>query len=452
MSNDISHVVTQIHIRATHPFFATCADLTHQAKLLYNAANYLIRQTFFAVHAWRDRQDLDQFADHWEFLGQWGLTPENTPVYLDFYWMTRHLKSHPVYQNLPAKTAQAILRESVDHDWQAFFRSIKEYAKHPETFLGKPGLPKYKEVRSTVFFTNQQCQIKNGWLRFPKSLGVPSVKLPDTIPGSLMQVRMVPHHATYTIEIVWKVTEAYPILTTPTRIAGIDMGVDNLITLTTTTGEPPIVVNGRGIKAYNQGYNRQKEHCQKALPKTQNWSKRLGILEDQRHRKFHEWFHQISRFIVDWCVQHAIDTLVIGHNDGWKQQIRMRRQTKQHFAAIPFNSLITKIQYKAKVAGIRVILTEESYTSKASFLDLDMLPVWGKNDSDAKFSGKRIHRGLYRSGTGRLINADVNGSYNIIRKVFPNAFANGVEGVTLHPVRLNPHKGKPLQMRSILFD
>ncbi len=445
-----SHIVTQIHIRPTHPLFPACVDLTYKAKVLYNTANYLIRQTFFAVRDWRETQDLETHAPHWETLKPWNLTPENTPVYLNYYTLARYLKSEEAYRALPAQTAQAILKESVDHDWQAFFRSIKEYAKHPETFLGKPGLPHYKDRASVVFFTNQQCRVKNGMLHFPKTLNLPSVKLPDTIPGKLMQVRIIPQHVTYTLEIVWQVPSLPLSHTVSQRIAGIDLGIENLITCTTTMDAQPFVVNGRGIKAYNQGYHRTKEHLQKQLIAGQYWSRRLALLEDKRQRKFHEWFHQISRFIVNWCVQHTIDTLVIGHNAGWKQKNRLRKSTKQHFASIPFNRLIAKIQYKAEQVGIRVMLTEESYTSKASFLDQDALPVWGQTTETPTFSGKRIHRGLYRSGNGTLINADVNGAYNIIRKVFPNAFANGIAGVALHPVRISPHKGKSSQMRALL--
>ncbi len=143
--------------------------------------------------------------------------------------------------------------------------------------------------------------------------------------------------------------------------------------------------------------------------------------------------HKASRFVVKWCVDHGIDTLVIGKNDGWKQEINHGRKNNQNFVSIPFESLLWKLEYKCEDAGIRFVKTEESYTSKCSFLDDEMM------EHHETYLGRRVKRGMFRSAKKILINADVNGSYNIMRKVFPDAMqlAGGDRGCALHPVRIN---------------
>lgn len=168
-------------------------------------------------------------------------------------------------------------------------------------------------------------------------------------------------------------------------------------------------------------------------------------LTNKRNRRIDHDLHTISRFIVEVLVAEGMGTLVIGRNEGWKQEINLGSRTNQNFVQVPHARLIQMLTYKAEQRGIRVLITEESYTSKASFLDRDPLPTYKKGDTISHvFSGKRIERGLYQARDGRLINADCNGSANIVRKVAPDAF--GSEGVedgknsfplpVVHPVRI----------------
>jgi len=138
----------------------------------------------------------------------------------------------------------------------------------------------------------------------------------------------------------------------------------------------------------------------------------------------------LSREIVGWCIKHDIGTVVLGHNNNWKQNSNLGRRNNQNFVQLPFHKLISQIKYKAEEAGITVILREENHTSKCSFLDSE--PIKHLDE----YAGKRMNRGLFRSKKGIIINADVNAAYNIIRKAFPKAFADGIEGVGLHPVRM----------------
>ena len=146
----------------------------------------------------------------------------------------------------------------------------------------------------------------------------------------------------------------------------------------------------------------------------------------------HPYYHEL----INYCQEHNIGNIVIGKNDGWKNRINIGKKSNQNFVQIPFTKLIKQIQYKAEEVGIEVQLTEESYTSKASFLDKDFLPVFEKGIKHT-FSGKRVRRGLYKSKSGQLINADVNGSLNILRKAIPNLFSDGIEGLELIPIKMS---------------
>jgi putative transposase len=177
---------------------------------------------------------------------------------------------------------------------------------------------------------------------------------------------------------------------------------------------------------------------QSELPKGVYISKKMKRLANKRHNKIEHYFHQASNYIVKTCVNKQINTIVIGHNKEQKQEINIGKENNQKFVFIPFDLLFKQIEYKAKLFGISSVDNEESYTSKASFLNLDEIPIYGQeNENKHKFSGYRKHRGLYKiKGQKLYINADVNGSYNILRKVFPDAFAEGIEGFAVIPAKV----------------
>jgi len=160
----------------------------------------------------------------------------------------------------------------------------------------------------------------------------------------------------------------------------------------------------------------------------------------KRNRRIMHYLHTASRRIIDLLVSEGIGLLIVGKNPLWKQEVEMGKRQNQNFVQIPHARLIELLTYKAALVGIQVIVTEESYTSKASFLDADPLPVYPVSDAlreePPTFSGRRVKRGLYRAANGRQINADVNGAYNIMRKAAPDAFAQGSRGCVVHPIRL----------------
>jgi putative transposase len=208
----------------------------------------------------------------------------------------------------------------------------------------------------------------------------------------------------------------------------------------------PRLVNGRPVKSLNQFYNKRKAQLQHKLgttgtpgtPGTPRTTAQLERLTAHRTRQIDHYLHTASRRIIDLLVAEGIGTLVIGKNPLWKQETRMGKRNNQNFVNVPHARFIAMLTYKAELVGIQVLLTEESYTSQASFLDADPLPVYDpqRKEKPPTFSGRRLKRGLYRAANGQRFNADVNGSYNIMRKVLPDAFGKGIAGAAVHPVRL----------------
>ena len=244
-------------------------------------------------------------------------------------------------------------------------------------------------------------------------------------------MRIAPHATHYTVEVIYE-QEVFPADVNPQWVAGIDLGVNNLAALTANQpGFTPLLVNGRPLKALNQLYNKRRAHYQALLPEGQTTSHRLDVLTNKRKRQVDSYLHVASRRIVDHLVRQRISMLIIGKNEGWKQEVQLGKRTNQTFVFLPHARFIQMLTYKAELVGIRVLLTEESYTSKCSFLESEPL------GRQVEYVGKRVKRGLFVTATSRRINADVNASYNMIVKVVPNAFGNGREGVVVHPVRLN---------------
>ena len=389
--------VERIQVNRNHELWNYCDKMCFAAKNLYNYANYITRQEFIKNNKWVRYKELRKI-----------------------------LKEHKTYKNLPAQTSQQTLR-LLDRNWKSFFRAMEEWRRDSSKFNGRPKLPKYKKEdgRSIAIFTNQQCKIRDGYLTFPKT----DLRLKTRITENLREVRIVPKGCVYVVEIVYE-KEIAEIKRLPKRIAGIDLGLNNFVTLVNNIGIKPIVINGKVIKSINQYFNKKRAEFMSYVG-NRGISRRIKKLTLKRNNKIKDFMHKTSRFIVNWCKENNIDTLVIGYNSGWKQEIELGKVNNQNFVSISFYDFINMLKYKCEEEGINFILVEESYTSGCSFLDREEINKTSYNPQ------RRIKRGLFKSNKGILINADVNSAYNIIRKVFPEAFVEGIEGVGLHPVRLN---------------
>ena len=394
----VNRVEQQI-IRKTHPLWNVIDEMCFNAKNLYNYANYIIRQEYI-----------------------------DNKRYIPYKEMNYNLKTHQQYKDCMSQPANCVLR-LLDKNWKSFFKGLKEYEKKPNKFLGRPQIPKYlkKNGRFNWMIPNNCCYFEEGELKF-RVRRLQTVKWKCRCVGRLIQVRFVPRGCVYVMEIVSEV-EVPNMTSANERIMGIDLGVNNLATTSNNIGESPFIINGRGLKSINQFYNKRKSKLQSKLSKGQFWSKQLEQITLKRFNRVKNYMHHASRYIVNWCVQHRIDTLVVGHNDEWKQDLKMNKVNSQNFVGIPYEILIQQLKYKCEDVGINFIETEESYTSGTSFLDgeLPCKENYNKN--------RRIKRGLFQS-VNTLINSDVNGSLQIIKKVFPNAFSYGI-GVCLTPTIIN---------------
>ncbi len=315
--------------------------------------------------------------------------------YLNYNEMDKLMQQHEAYKALPRKVSQWVLK-GLDKNWKSFFESLKAYAEDPSKFTGRPRLPKYKhktEGRNLLVHTEKESVQANVDLSF---------------------------------------------------CVGIDLGVTNLAAIASNhEGFVPRLVNGRPIKAWNQWYNKRMKELKKRLPKDdrERVTGQMERITNTRNRRIDQYLHTASKRIIDFLVENGIGTVIIGKNPLWKQESRMGKRNNQNFVSIPHTRFIDMLAYKAALVGIQVEGQEESYTSKASFVDLDPIPDYKPNDdTEHIFSGKRIGRRnrLYRTKDGRKICADVNGAYNILRKSRPDAFseAKGVAAYVVQPVRL----------------
>jgi len=409
-------LVEQHVIDRKDPRYAAIDAAAFASKNLYNAALYEMRQAF--IHEGR---------------------------YLSYSQLDKLMQSHEAYKALPAKVAQWVLKGLVNN-WKSFREARESYQRDPSKFTGRPKLPKYKhktEGRNILVYTIQALSktgLKRGLIQ-PSMLPIEV----QTKHKHIDQVRIVPRKGFYVIEVVYG-KEVKQAAVNPAYYAGVDIGMNNLVALTSNKpGFVPVVVNGRPVKSTNQYYNKRKAELQKQLGHT-GTTRRMERMTNNRNRRIDHYMHTVSHRIIDLLVKEGIGVLCIGKNDAWKQEINLGKRTNQNFVQIPHTRLIQMLAYKAELVGITVKVTEESYTSQASFLDGDPLPVYNPNNKTTyTFSGKRVERGLYRASNGREINADSNGAYNIIRKVAPDAFqqAEGVEdgkgmlaSLVVHPVRI----------------
>ncbi|MEG4628712.1 transposase [Microcoleus sp. AR_TQ3_B6] len=402
-------------IKSTEHRFAEIDELAFKSKNLYNAATYVIRQSF---------------------IYGWG--------YINYNEMNRLMKYHQAYKALPAKVSQQILM-ILDKNWKSFFEAVKAYKADDSKFTGRPKLPKYKDKakgRNILIYTIQAIsrkQLKKGIIKLSGTEILINTKVN---PDRICQVRLVPKCDSYVIEVIYDEPEST--VSNDILAASIDLGLNNLVALTSNQpGFIPLLINGRPLKSINQFYNKRSSHLQFQLKGSRKSSPRIQRLTRCRNQKVDNYLHHTSRLIVDHLVAQKIGILVIGKNAQWKTEIDLGKQTNQNFVSIPHARLIEMLEYKARLVGVKVIVQEESYTSKSNFLNLDPIPVYGHTGADDMvFSGKRIKRGLYKTSVGQLINSDVNGAYNILRKAIPNAFSNGIESCVVQPRRVNPLKVK----------
>lgn len=386
-------VVERHNIKGTPEIVHLCS----LSKELFNKCNYFMRK------AWFTRKTLPNIVT-----------------------LVAAVQQEDCFKNLHnTKTAKQTIRRCLT-DWTNFKKALNAYKKDPSKFVRKPKPPHYKEKLAQVIFYRETIAKKP----LKKGIITPTngcFAIPSDRP--FKQVVITPKTFGFVVEVQYDAPDKPKEKVSKDKICCIDIGLNTLAAITSDQHKP-VLVNGRILKSINQWYNKH--------PSKTNSRKRYFRLEN--------YFHHVSKMIVENCIRHGIGKIIIGKNDGWKNGINLGKKTNQAFCFVPTYLLLEKIKYKALVAGVEVVFTEEAYTSKASYLDRDPLPKWERDMPEPQFSGKRVKRGLYRAGDGRLLNADVNGSANIGRKVIGDSdiLARLDRSLAARPVVVNPLKTEKL--------
>ncbi len=378
-------------------------EMSLASKNLFNVATYVIRQHFCIYKTWV------RYAELWKRL-------KNHDAYLK---LKSICGSHPPQQVL----------KQVDRNFKSFFQAMKVWKDNKTKFQGKPKLPKYlkKNGQNVVYFTSQQCRIKDNYVFLTNKVmkrGFPVIKTNLNI---IKGVRIVPFYDRYNIELIYTYESRDHRLVKESAL-GIDLGLTNIITASNNAGKSPFIIKGGILKSINQFYNKKLAKYKSLAKKCNNadYTLRIQRLHRKRKDKIKDFFHKTSRSLINYCITNNIGTIIIGYNERWKQNIKLGKKTNQSFVSIPFLTFIWQIVYKAEMVGIDVIRITEEYTSQKC----SVCRVIKKSN--------RKYRGLYVcESCGAVINADVNASINIIKKGIPKSnFMIGDRGCMYHPVVL----------------
>lgn len=370
-------------------------ELCHSAKNLYNQAVYNIRQYYF-----------------------------DEGKYLNYVENNKLLKSSENYKILNSNMAQQILKE-VDGAFKSFFRLLK--LKSKGEYKEKVKLPKYLPKNSfttlvvgfvrlnenTFILPYSQSYKKN---HRPIKINIPPLLLDKNI----KEIRIIPKFNArfFEIQYTYQVENEERNLDKNNALA-IDLGVNNLATCVTNRGKS-FIVDGKKLKSINQWFNKYNAKLQSIKDK-QGYGKTLTMKQkyiwNKRNNRVNDYLSKSARIIINYCLENNIGTLVCGYNNDFQRNSDIGKKNNQNFVNIPFSKLQSKLEYLCEFYGIKYVDQEESYTSKASFFDMDIIPEYKEKDNiEYSFSGKRVRRGMYKTLKGYILNADVNGALNILKK------------------------------------
>lgn len=447
---------------------------TTAAKCMYNAANFYIRNTMTGIRkSPEERTSHETEVLHYVFTGIQKANAHSYEVYCKkredckktggmagavrasrlkckvFPYPTRDewflsytvldaifkYTDHPTYRRMNSQVNQNAIKKTVK-SWKSYFQLRKDYVIHPEKYKARPRIPGYiKQPAMTAAYTNQTAKFirKDGraYLRFvnhkpPVLIGKESLYADMTY----VKTEVKPQYGGYSILLTFKEDIILPeVPKFPKRILGIDIGVDNFCAVANNFGDTPFLIKGGAVKSMNQNFNKERSRLLSEVTKGSDSThsvkktKQLHTLSRRRETCLRDFFYKTAWYLVRYAKRQQVEVIVAGHNEDQKQSICIGRQNNQNFVSIPFCRFLDILRYTAAKAGIPVVLREESYTSKASLLDLDAIPAYKKgNTINHTFSGKRVRRGLYKTNSGFFINADINGAGNILRKEYPYAY------------------------------
>ena len=387
-------------------------ELCKISKNLYNQAFYIFKQELSTNNKWLSYYDLNNILQS-----------------------TYNLEGNINYKLLKAQVSQQCLK-TLDKNIKSYVKSIKDYSKNKSKYNGCPKFPHYKKEVNQLIYPNQSCRIKDGYLYLSKdfSLKIPQFDVYGERLKSFQQVRIIPKYdKSFVIEIVYIDDSTSNSDLNYDLYSSIDLGIDNLATMIFPNSNP-ILFNGKQLKSKNQYFNKTISDLKSKLNHNAYSSNRIKNLYLKRENQLTDIFHKLSRMIINNLINHNIGNLVVGYNKGWKDFINIGKRNNQTFCFISYDKLLNFLKYKCEMTGIKLVVHEESYSSKCDSLVSEEVK---KHES---YSGKRIKRGLFQSSCGKLINADVNGSLNILRKVVGDSdLINRIidSGWLFQPLRVN---------------
>lgn len=402
------------------------------AHSLYNEALYTIRNLFTGLS--KDENTItdnekELISNVFDAIDKFKrkdiITAEKSlPSYpLLVCYLSKYVKSENYFSSLPRHTAQHTIK-GARNDFSNLLKALKAYGENPESFTGKPKMLRYKKNGSSFKFSNQEAIIYK--TKFSYELKLPKLKtrIPlgmDFKDKRLKEVTVTKYYGKYMLNLILEDVDFKMGEKEKEIKAAIDFGVDNIIAISTNKGDS-LLVKGGAIKSKNQWFNKliAKNHRGQTVGTTRKAksSKALQGIYKNRNAFLKDYMHKISKAVISWCLENDVGVLVIGKNKLWKQNINLGGKNNQNFVQIPYYILTSYLEYKANRVGIEAVFQEESYTSKASFLDGDAIPVYRENFTPL-FSGQRFERGLYKTKNGLVVNADINGALNILRKKYP---------------------------------
>lgn len=423
----MAYRVTQRIISSDDLLYPYFDDLCRKSKLLYNAALFRVRNIFTGYDKeHRTENEVEVFQEVALLQRSYpNMHVRRVISYTHLEKMMRVTENPDFFSGLPRQTAQQMVKQSVT-DFKNWLASLREYKKHPEKYLGKPKMPRYKKSDlTTVIITNQDAVL------YRDDIGM-SLKLPLQKQGLyfsnlssdpvLKEVKIKPYYGRFLLCLT---LEEPDVAFDPSgsHVCAIDLGTDNFAAIVCDDYSSAIYKGG-AVLSKIQWFHKQRAKYVSII--TKGHEKKHAVSKRLRDLSFHyanfvkDQCHKISRSIIDFCMEHQCGTLILGVNLLWKQRSNMNKINNQNFVSMPITLLRTMITYKALNAGIRIIEQEESYTSKADLIANDRIPTYGVDDKDASFSGKRIKRGLYRCSNGMILNADCHAAANIMRKAIPD--------------------------------
>lgn len=400
--------------------YAALREMCRTAKNLYNVALYSIRQYFFAEGR-----------------------------YLRYESNYHAVKDHAHYAMLQAGVKQQILK-AVDRAFRSFL-NLRQQAHRGDDRFQDVRMPHYlpKDGYFPLILSTNAIILKEGSVHVPMSHGFKrahpgldriTIPFPSRLAGKrIKEIRILPMERArfFTVQFVYE-AEPEPQSVSPDKALVIDLGLDNLATGVNSTDGSSFIIDGKSLKSINHWYNKRLALLQSVLDRQQlPRSEQMARLTLKRNHRVHDYMMKSARYIITYCLTHQIGTVIVGYNPDWKRGMNHGPRNNQNFVQIPHGQLCHQLRHLCERYGLRYIEQEESYTSQASFLDGDAMPVWNGAPQDATFSGKRLKRGLYRTAQGVRLNADVNGAANILRKSNHRLdFERVARGLLANPLRV----------------